>query len=1284
MRAMRVWMSAAGAVLGLMGVNASLAGAATANAPAPIVQSALFAAGAVGALSHGPSAPVELVLNKVLEQTYQYAPTLDPNVAACEIGQLRQTWSGGQPSEKTFAVEGPNARIINVLRVLDPANPPAGACAGGAGPWTGPTGTALQAVARLALESSMNFNALGGGFNPAQNGNGGGFSPAVDGLATLQTGALDPRQVLTDAANLARLDIPFGRAWNLVWGPGTAQTLNEDIFATSAELISQDPSLQGRDAAAAAKLISPSGSVTSSVTTLTLDATHDFAGLAATTATAIKHPGESQAASDENAAAIRDAQAATAFLAGLTAQGDSVQGLVIAEASTSETAIAHTANDWSASLAAPASRAARGSRHQPSSLSGTPGLGDLTGLGTDLASQDYVGAAKSLFNVFNGLFGSDGNTQDNAANQLLAAELSRLQTSLDTFSAEVAKDFQHLDAELAAYFSALHNELNTLASELRTIQNDLNALKTDIQNVYQGIQAIQVQLDKLEADLYNKITDSTTGNQYWDDVNQYIPYQVADAAGQQMPSSAFHAADSDFYTFVNPDATNSVSLSPASTSDGPGKVFSNLQTYPLDQNIDYLGAFPSDVFGLPAWPSPVANPRWWSAAGQAYAQLLLSNPNYVTSVQQGRLSSIIGDGTTLDQALANISTADAAGATKNALLNRLLANYTSYANASGSQSIASVLGQIETAWWQGEKQGSDGGFAGQGAPETLGKLNLWGSADQTPDWTPSIPAAPGCGDNTTDALALPSTANLSAVVDNTFTIALRLGLGSYNVSCAAHWTNIGHNATNCQPPSEPQTCTYRYFGDLAVTLTWTYQPSDGSGPLTIATITDTVRVPSSTTPSYFICTATWTSQNGVTPCVTPGDDAVPGGVSAGYATDHDWNAHVQSAIARSGTVTLGGNIPTVATAVSRAFNALQGKLYAYIVAGNDSNNQVYGNLTNLHGTLQDAVTNLAGATGLIDAYAELGLSSALAADDKLRSLLMGDHRILDDVPQGSAPGRITAMYQAAASAPPVGKNARDILSAQLSAGRARLQTELTKVVAASNLHESDPLVSGTLDRLTLASRILSWTSAQAPNQPGTIRGTVVRNGSPGVPVSDVCAKALTPSGAIAASGFTDRNGAYSLFGLAPGRYTIYLTDCIEHFYVPQFYGGASTLAHATFITVAAGQPVALVNNNAMRLVLGGEIAGTVTDNSSAPKPLARICVTATNTTTTGMVTARTASNGTYQLVSVTPGNYNVAFADCINHHYGSASYAHDPVTVAAGGVHSGVDTQLAVSATHLR
>jgi hypothetical protein len=1265
-------MSVVGAVMGLTGLIASTARAATVAAPAPVVRRALFAAGGVGALSQGPSAPVELVLNKILQQTYQRAPTLDPGVAACEIGQLRQTWSTGQPSAKTFAGEGPNQRIINILRVLDPATPPAGDCAGGAGPWTGPMDVALQAVANLALESSMNSGALGGGFNPAQSGNGGGFTPAVDGLATLQTGVLDAREVLNDAASLSGLDNAFGRAWDLIWGPGTAQTLNEDIFAASAKLIAQNPSLRGPDATAAAKLISPSGTVTTGIGTLTTAASGDLNGLTATTVRAIKNPGESQAAYDQNAAAIGDAHAATAFLSGLIAQGDGAQGLVVAESSTAATAVASIANEWSASLAATPPTPARGAGRGQRSLSG----GDLASLGTELASQNYFGAAKSLFNVFNGLFGSDGNSQDNAADQLLAAELGRLQSSFDAFSAQVNQDFHHLDVELAGYFSALHSQLNTLASELRTVQNDLNALKTDVQNVYQGIQAIQVQLDKLEADLYNKITDSTTGNQYWDDVNQYIPYQIADAAGQQMPSSAFHTADADFYTFVNPDATNSVALSPANPSDGPGKVFSNLQTYPLDQNIDYLGAIPSDVLGVPAWPTPLANPRWWSAAGQAYAQLLLSNPNYVTSVQQGRLSSIIGAGTTLAQALRNISAADAATGTKNALLNHLLSYYASYANGSGSQSITSILGQIENAWWHGEQQGSDGGFTGQGAPATLGGLNLWGPANQTPDWAPQIPAITGCGDNTSDALTLPANASLSAVVDNTFTIALRLGLGTYNVSCAAHWTNIGHNATGCQPPSEPRTCTFRYYGDLVTTLTWTYTPADNSAPLTIATITDTVRVPSPTTPSYFICTAIWSDQTGVTPCVHPGDDAVPGGVSAGYAADHDWSGHVENAIGQSGTVTLGGNIPTVTTSVNSALNALQGRLYAYIVAGNDSNNQVYGNLTTLPGTLQAAVTNLDGATHLIDAYAELGLSSALAADDKLRGQLFGDQRILDDAPQGSGPGRITAMYEAAAGAPPVGKNFRGILSARLTVGRTQLQTELTNVVAAGDLGESDPLVSGTLDRLTLASRILSWSSAQAPGQPATILGTAVQTGAPGVPASGLCAQALTPSGAVAASAFTDRNGAYSLFGLPPGRYTLHLTDCVGHFYVPQFYGGGSTFSQATFITAGAGQPVALVNNNAMRLVLGGQINGTVTDDSATPKPLANICVSATNTSTHTTVSARTASNGTYQLASVLPGGYGVVFSDCANHHYVTASYAHNPVAVAAGGTDSGVNVKL--------
>src|SRR5439155_1229611 len=140
--------------------------------------------------------------------------------------------------------------------------------------------------------------------------------------------------------------------------------------------------------------------------------------LANTTASAIQNPGETQSTADSNAAQIADAHAATAFLAALVAQGDQTQGLVIAKASSAEAAIGNAANDWSANTVVPGAvrRTAAGTHaitHRESIRSDVP-PGTIVNIGVDLVTQNYFGAAMSMFNVFGGLFGDSGGSDNNA------------------------------------------------------------------------------------------------------------------------------------------------------------------------------------------------------------------------------------------------------------------------------------------------------------------------------------------------------------------------------------------------------------------------------------------------------------------------------------------------------------------------------------------------------------------------------------------------------------------------------------------------------------------------------------------------------------------------------------------------------------------------------------------------------------------------------------------------------------------------------------------------------
>jgi Carboxypeptidase regulatory-like domain len=181
---------------------------------------------------------------------------------------------------------------------------------------------------------------------------------------------------------------------------------------------------------------------------------------------------------------------------------------------------------------------------------------------------------------------------------------------------------------------------------------------------------------------------------------------------------------------------------------------------------------------------------------------------------------------------------------------------------------------------------------------------------------------------------------------------------------------------------------------------------------------------------------------------------------------------------------------------------------------------------------------------------------------------------------------------------------------------------------------------------------------------GTISGTVDGSSS-ARPLAQACVVVvpISPKGSYG-SAITGNNGTYQVTGLAAGRYQVYFGDPFCPFtsfvfgpfgllfhgtnLAPQWYSDQATRSAAKQVTVkAAGNTIGIDAS----LALDGGISGTVTDESHAP--VAGECVTAVPASpapdplsgqTLDNVLAVTAADGTYALVDLPPGNYQVQFS----------------------------------------
>jgi hypothetical protein len=210
------------------------------------------------------------------------------------------------------------------------------------------------------------------------------------------------------------------------------------------------------------------------------------------------------------------------------------------------------------------------------------------------------------------------------------------------------------------------------------------------------------------------------------------------------------------------------------------------------------------------------------------------------------------------------------------------------------------------------------------------------------------------------------------------------------------------------------------------------------------------------------------------------------------------------------------------------------------------------------------------------------------------------------------------------------------------------------------------------------------TRAEVTATSGAISGTVT---SASGPIAGACVEAQNAAGA-AARASTTPTGTYAISGLAPGIWEVEFSGCGNQNYVSQWYnarlGPQGTQTTAGGVAVSAGKTSAGVW---AKLVAGGQIVGAATAAESG-KGLGSVCAEAFGSTgfpSPPVASAVTSPQGTYVIVGLPAGLYEVEFAPCsaslnrVATWYGSS----DPtfatgVKVASGETVSGVSASLAL------
>jgi hypothetical protein len=163
---------------------------------------------------------------------------------------------------------------------------------------------------------------------------------------------------------------------------------------------------------------------------------------------------------------------------------------------------------------------------------------------------------------------------------------------------------------------------------------------------------------------------------------------------------------------------------------------------------------------------------------------------------------------------------------------------------------------------------------------------------------------------------------------------------------------------------------------------------------------------------------------------------------------------------------------------------------------------------------------------------------------------------------------------------------------------------------------------------------------------GEISGTVTSRS--GKRLRGICieAQGTVAGGFVGLNAATGRNGSYHLQALFPGRYVVgFNVGCSASRYVPQWWRDRSTDSRLTQIRVRFAQQITGISAT---LPLGGTISGSVRLATKSGPALRGICIFASNSDGSVQVTAATDADGTYQVVGLPSGVFQLEVAPGCN------------------------------------
>lgn len=562
-------------------------------------------------------------------------------------------------------------------------------------------------------------------------------------------------------------------------------------------------------------------------------------------------------------------------------------------------------------------------------VSGMDTLTEAGALSTVIMTGNVLGAVMNVVS----LFGDSAPTPD----QLILEEIGKLRQEVSELRSEMHDRFDRIDEELNAIYSTMQERFDLIDIQLGKINGKLDAIQ-------ESLLALDLRLSRLERNTFELI-DAVGRRPLLTAINGGLGYQQR--TGLPLPyQPEFVDFENALHTWGTIHAFDALAIGPSQRDYSPGALLRELNTYPMDANLNYLNGWLL-ANGLPGIANKtIASPRDWMLATRAYTQLGSEWPQHMRRISPERQAQLDAIGGDIEAALRNLTTLPA---------------------LSGSQGNEVLFSGV-ISYYQGTLARLDAGIQPLEANyvlevqtqqlERAEPFDLYGGIDQ-----PLAFQAPGLqaltyGDG---AATLPAPRNLPAQIEgfNRFNLAEYFAISpTAQIKVAMVSVLMDARPTpGCKP--EPDACPL--LGDLRVLVSAVFGPvllaqmELDAGLVTLPIVGGDVEDPTSYAARRWGNLQARFEQGAVPVAFTP-----------------------EQATARAALYA------ELGTALEVRLGGYQQGLYRRI-------------LTELNtGALQGRAEEVAGAKALLDNVVTLGLAHAVSSDDLLHAMLYGSQRLVDE------------------------------------------------------------------------------------------------------------------------------------------------------------------------------------------------------------------------------------------------------------------------------------------------